>query len=410
MLPTAALDYTLPEDRIATAPVSPRDSARMLVLRRADPEFIEHRQVRDLPEYLSPGDVLVVNTSRVIPARIQGVRADTMGKVEGLYLGPDESDPSRWRVMLKGRRMRENARIALHDADGQPTQLSLILHRRSESEGEAGAWICSPDGPADLLALGAIALLDRVGSTPLPPYILAARKRLADAPTPSERDDRATYQTVYARADQPSTGPAGPAGPAGPGSGINASHGAAGSIAAPTAGLHFTPELLGRLAARGVLRVDVTLHVGTGTFKPVECEFVEQHPMHSEWCTIPPDTARVIARARAQGRRVVAVGTTSARTLESFPTLQPALDGTPLEHWTKLLITPGHRWKHLDSMLTNFHLPRSTLMAMIASLLDSTPGTADIPSRGVARLQAAYAAALSSNYRFYSFGDAMLVL
>ncbi|MFO0081119.1 MAG: S-adenosylmethionine:tRNA ribosyltransferase-isomerase, partial [Phycisphaerales bacterium] len=270
MLPTAALDYTLPEDRIATAPVSPRDSARMLVLRRADPEFIEHRQVRDLPEYLSPGDVLVVNTSRVIPARIQGVRADTMGKVEGLYLGPVESDPSRWRVMLKGRRMRENARIALHDADGQPTQLSLILHRRSESEGEAGAWICSPDGPADLLALGAIALLDRVGSTPLPPYILAARKRHADAPTPTERDDRVTYQTVYARADQPSTSPAAP------GSTPSASHGAAGSIAAPTAGLHFTPELLGRLAARGVLRVDVTLHVGTGTFKPVECEFVEQ--------------------------------------------------------------------------------------------------------------------------------------
>jgi len=393
VLPTALLDYELPEDRIATAPVSPRDSARLLVLRRSDPAFVEHRQVRDLPEYLSPGDVIVVNTSRVIPARVQGVRADTMGRVEGLYLGPDEADHTSWRVMLKGRRMREGARITLHDADGRASPISLVLRHRSTSEGEAGAWICSPDGPADLLALGAIALLERFGTTPLPPYILAARKRHADTAAPSERDDRRTYQTVYAMPDQAATS--------------SAAHGAAGSVAAPTAGLHFTPELLDRLAARGVNRVDVTLHVGTGTFKPVECEFVEQHPMHSEWCTIPPDSARSIARAQAEGRRVLAVGTTSARTLESFASLVPAAEGRPLEAWTKLLITPGHRWKHLDSMLTNFHLPRSTLMAMIASLLESESGQ---PGVGIQRLRQAYREALREKYRFYSFGDAMLVL
>ncbi|MGH7133707.1 MAG: S-adenosylmethionine:tRNA ribosyltransferase-isomerase, partial [Phycisphaerales bacterium] len=210
--------------------------------------------------------------------------------------------------------------------------------------------------------------------TPLPPYIRAARKR--HGVEVDDAVDRAAYQTVYARGDELS----------------------AGSVAAPTAGLHFTPDLLAMLSAKGVDRAEVVLHVGTGTFKPVDTEFVEQHPMHAEWCTAPAATTAAMARARFSGGRVFAVGTTSARTLESFTQaeLTPNADAS---HWTRILITPGYQWRHIDGLMTNFHLPRSTLLAMVAALL---PG-------GAAQLLDVYREAIVKGYRFYSYGDAMLV-
>ncbi len=190
-----------------------------------------------------------------------------------------------------------------------------------------------------------------------------------------DRADRAAYQTVYA------------------------DPGRSRSVAAPTAGLHFTPELLAALAARGVERAEVVLHVGLGTFAPVECEFVEQHPMHAEWCHMPASTAAAIARCRARGGRVIAVGTTSARTLETF-TPEELAAGQDLSRWTRILITPGHRWRNADGLMTNFHLPRTTLLALVASLFDG----------GAEELLRHYRQAVERRYRFFSFGDAMLVL
>lgn len=402
MLRTDDLNYELPEGLIATEPASPRDAARLMVLSRSDPTFLLHRHVRDLPACLRPGDLLVVNVSRVIPARFRGVRADTQGKVEGLYLGPPDetaspNDPALWRVMLRGRRIRAGVRIQLWDRHGQESGLALEVLRpvpRAEDEEGAGAWIVRAEDATKHEAEPAVRVLERIGLTPLPPYILAARRRghapgdeheapvddqhAAAAIEALEDDDRERYQTVYASAAQ------------------------TGSVAAPTAGLHFTPDLLARLHATGVQRAEVVLHVGTGTFKPVETEFIEQHPMHSEWCEVPAETARLIERTRAAGGRVVAVGTTSARTLESFSRADlagAAANGQVSAKWTRILITPGYAWQNIDGLMTNFHLPRSTLLAMVSAMFHG----------GVAQAQAAYAVALRERYRFYSYGDAMLI-
>lgn len=404
MLRTSDLDYELPEDRVATSPAEPRDSARLLVLRRREPGFMEHRQVRDLAELLRSGDALVINTTRVIPARFVGLRADTGGKVDGLFLGKQGESAGQapawagthagehaggevWRVMLKGRRMKPGAEVAVFARGGEAggdraaedsgVRLQLIEREQDAEEEGAGAWLVRVGGAR--AGESSLEVLERIGTTPLPPYIRSARKRHEQAADQSI--DPARYQTVYARADQ------------------------GGSVAAPTAGLHFTPELLDRLAAGGVRRGEVTLHVGAGTFKPVESEFVEQHPMHAEWCRVPAETGALIGGTRGRGGRVIAVGTTSARTLESFAAER--LTSGACEGWTNLLITPGFAWKNLDGMLTNFHLPRTTLMAMIAALLDERSGGA---GDGVARLKAAYGEAIARGYRFYSYGDAMLIL
>ncbi len=414
MLRVDDLDYVLPPECVATEAVEPRDAARLMVLSRRDPARIEHVRVRDLPNYLSSGDAMVVNASRVIPARVIGVRADSGGAIEGLYLGPATDHAARgdaphqagagepWRIMLKGRRLKPGVRLDLfnvHRPGREPTGVSLRLVERSSVDGESGAWVAQCEGLGVNPSESAIQILDRIGGIPLPPYIRAARKREHEAEQPAvvpedigptatrhdpiaEARDADRYQTVYAARDQP------------------------GSVAAPTAGLHFTPELLASLTRQGVSRSEVVLHVGTGTFKSVETEFVEQHPMHAEWCKIPAIAGRQIAQARAAGGRVLAIGTTSARTLESFTPDQMAREGD-LARWTKILITPGHAWQNVDAMLTNFHLPRSTLMAMIASLLDERSGGA---GDGVARLQSYYAEAIRLRYRFYSYGDAMLVL
>lgn len=381
MLRTADLEYELPEPCIATAPASPRDSARMMVVSRSDPALLEHRRVRDLPGLLRRGDLLVLNQTRVVPARFNGVRLDSGGRVQGLFLAeaggnlPDPVSPTRrWLVLIKARRQSTGVRIGLLDHSG--SQSGIVLELEQRDPGEPGAWIArieTEEGHASGFGM----ILERVGLTPLPPYILQARRHAGIVP--DDEADRAAYQTVFARADEA----------------------AGGSVAAPTAGLHFTPDLLQRLEDAGIDTASVLLHVGTGTFKPVETDFVEQHTMHGEWCSVPRETGRAVAQARAREGRVVAVGTTSARALESFPTAaQLGAGGSLITH---LLITPGFHWKHVDILLTNFHLPRSTLLALVGAFLG---GNAD----GIERLKALYRVAIDEGYRFYSFGDAMLIL
>jgi S-adenosylmethionine:tRNA ribosyltransferase-isomerase len=367
MLRTRDLEYNLPRELIATTPAEPRDSARLLVVRgSAEPE---HAVFADLPGFLAAGDRLVVNTSRVIPARLQGVRTDTGGKAEGLFLefGPQ---PGLWVCMVKARRFRVGAEIRLLDASGEPSGHTIeLLERHADVP---GAWLVRPGGgpwdDAGAFRAHTMAVLGEVGRVPLPPYIRSARRAGgAEDQTPQDPD---RYQTVYADA------------------------GAAGSVAAPTAGLHFTPSVLGAIADRGVQRRDVTLHVGAGTFREVETDVVEDHPMHREFCHAPEAVMEDLRAARRGGHRVVAVGTTAARTIEACAVVGPGWQETDL------LITPGYDWKLVSALVTNFHLPRSTLMAMVAALL---PG-------GVEQLQAAYARAIEHKYRFYSYGDAMLVL
>ncbi len=377
MLRTSDLQYELPEELIATTPADRRDAARLLVTRRTASPTVEHRSIADLPGYFREGDVLVVNVSAVIPARFQGMRSDTGGAIEGLYLGPagDGADAQQWRVLLKAKRPRVGATLALTTADGKASAYSLVLESKIDDAEQPGAWLVRAEGPE--AELGAVHVLSIVGSTPLPPYILASRKR--HGVNVSDQADRDRYQTVYAN------------------------NAAAGSVAAPTAGLHFTPEILSTLSAMGVSIAHVTLHVGTGTFKPVTAEYIEQHEMHHEWCAIPPTTARLICDAKQNGQRIIAVGTTSARTLESFTPEQiaaAAQSGQSAERWTNILITPGHRFMNLHGLMTNFHLPQSTLMAMVAALFPE----------GAPRLLALYAEAVRERYRFYSFGDAMLIL
>lgn len=391
MLRTADLDYHLPPELIATQPMSPRDAARLMVLRRSDPSFIQHRQVRDLPEILGACDTMIVNRTRVLPARLRGVRTDTGGRAEGLYIHERSAfTPGTtllsWQVLLKLRRAKEGVTIRLETNRGEPSPITLRLVSRigTESGEEAAGWAVVVEGAPDNATTPQI--LEQVGLTPLPPYILAARRK-HEQPADDVRD-RAEYQTVYAAA--------------------GASE--AGSVAAPTAGLHFTPELLEVLRARGVARAEVELAVGMGTFKPVETEYVEQHTMHSEWCTVPRETAEVIQqslanRGASDASRLIAIGTTTARTLESFAT-PAAMLATP-SVLTRILITPGHRFRHFDSLLTNFHLPRSTLLAMVAAFLDDDDR---VRGQGLARLLTAYRVAVDSGYRFYSFGDAMVIL
>lgn len=364
---TDELDYHLPERLIATEPATPRDAARMLVVSRSDRGRLEHRRVRDLPELLEPADLLVFNRSRVLPARFLGVREDTRGRVQGLYLREGD-EPQTWVAMVKSRRFRAGAPIRLLNRAGEPADVRLTLLRRAGEE-EPGAWVVRVEGSGN-----SEQILDRVGHPPLPPYIRAARKRAgAGGQTP---DDLDRYQTVFARE--------------------------AGSVAAPTAGLHFTPGLLDALDRRGVERTSVLLHVGTGTFKPVETETLEAHAMHSEWCSLGEEPARAVLE-RAEGRRggrVLAVGTTAVRTLEAYAMAHARTGVVPPSMETDLLIAPGHRFAWVQGVMTNFHLPRSTLLALVAALFPD----------GMDRVGEIYAEAIRERYRFYSYGDAMLIL
>ncbi|MEM9372092.1 MAG: tRNA preQ1(34) S-adenosylmethionine ribosyltransferase-isomerase QueA [Planctomycetota bacterium] len=379
MVRTDDLDFELPRELIAARPAEPRDASRLLVVSRSDPDRLEHRVFRDLPGLLASGDTLVFNRSRVIPARFEGVNESTGGRASGLYLhdAPDDTDDRPgWAVLIKAKRARAGGRIGLIDAGGHASGVMLELVRPSGEDGP-GAWIVSVHGaePGEQ----APAILGRAGRAPLPPYILSARKDRGDET--GDAWDREHYQTVYAGGSDE-----------------------AGSVAAPTAGLHFTDRTFADLDTRGVQRESVVLHVGAGTFKPVEADTLERHEMHREWCHL--GTAARLVDGDTSGR-VIAVGSTSARTLESAAALasDPAY-ADRCRGWfeTKILIAPGYRWRLVDGMVTNLHLPRSTLIAMVAAALEA-PGI-----DGVERVKSVYAEAIRERYRFYSYGDAMLIL
>ncbi len=365
MLPSAALDYQLDESLIATRPAEPRESARLMVVSRSDPDRLEHLRIADLPALLGPENVLVFNRTRVLPARFVGRNIETGGHVEGLWLHDRTDRPARaWETYIKARRFRPGRQVELERHDGRASGVVLSLVERTSAD---GAWLVDV---SDARLRPTPEILDEVGLTPLPPYIRGARKRAGlDVP---DATDREMYQTMFAGAS--GGGPV------------------QGSVAAPTAGLHFTPALLERLEQSGVRRAEVTLHVGAGTFKPIEAEHVEEHAMHSEWCRLGEGAWVMDCPCR-----VIAVGSTSARTLESFAHRAP-----PRAEWlsTDLLISPGYAWKRVEGMLTNFHLPRSTLLAMVAGFL---PG-------GIEQVLRLYRIAMERNYRFYSYGDAMLIL
>lgn len=340
-------DYTLPDELIAKEPLARRDASRLLVVRRAA-GTIEHRQIAELPELLLAGDCLVVNDSRVLPARLQGVRTKTGGKWEGLYLSSDAS--GRWRLIGQTRgKLQPGEELAIPAMGFEPLLLKLI-ERIDE-----GGWLVEPRQSGS-----PVELLERYGQVPLPPYM--------DREQPTEAD-RERYQTTYARNP--------------------------GSVAAPTAGLHFSTELLARCAARGIDRTHVTLHVGMGTFRPVSVEDVREHVMHSEWCELSAVTAAKLHSVKAAGGRVVSIGTTSLRTLES------AVSRTGWQAWsgeTRLFIRPPYQFQAVDVLLTNFHLPKSTLLMLVSAF------------GGYELIREAYRQAVAERYRFFSYGDAMLVL
>ncbi len=337
---TSDFMYDLPERLIAQTPLERRDGSRLLVLDKVTGEM-EHRHFYDLPDYLRPGDCMVLNDSRVIPARLIGTRA-TGGAAEVVLLR--DLGGGRWECLTRpGKKMRPGAAVSFGDG---------------ELTGEVEEVL--PDGNRIIrFAYQGIFLevLERLGRMPLPPYIK------------EQLDDPERYQTVY------SAHP--------------------GSAAAPTAGLHFTNELLDKIRAMGVDVRFVTLHVGLGTFRPVKAENVEDHDMHSEFCTVPADTAQAVNRTRAAGGRVVAVGTTSCRTLESFTGEDGVL--RPESGWTDIFIYPGYRFKCIDALVTNFHLPGSTLVMLVSALA------------GRENILNAYAEAVRQEYRFFSFGDAMFI-
>jgi S-adenosylmethionine:tRNA ribosyltransferase-isomerase len=364
---TDALDYHLPEDLIATQAAEPRDSAKLLLVRR-ETQSIEHHRISDLPKLglFEPGDVMLVNQSRVLPAQLTGVRQDTGGRVTGLFVNADSD--RQWRVMLESRGTLtpgETIQLTGESQDAEPANLELL-----ESLGN-GEWLAQLQGEEDTAAV-----LARLGKTPLPPYIRKQRKKLGQGEITAEDQDR--YNTVYAQSP--------------------------GSVAAPTAGLHFTPALLDTLDQMGVQRAAVDLHVGLGTFAPVRTERLEDHEMHRESYTVPRTTLDTIAKARASGHTLHVVGTTTVRALESLPDDALAPDAYPdgITTSTNLFVHPdaGFTFRYTDRLLTNFHLPKSTLLALVASL----------PGVGLDRLMAIYEQAVAHQYRFYSYGDAMLIV
>jgi len=356
---TADFDFDLPESHIALRPAEPRDSARLLIVRDGG---LEDRIIRDLPDFLQPGDALVFNDTRVIPARLSGVRERIGAEGETLTVAVEATlhhrdAPDVWSAFMKpGKRIKAGDRIRFgSDSDG-----GCLLGRLDATvadKGEDGLVVLRFDlaGPA----------LDEairdVGVMPLPPYIAAKR---------AEDDrDRSDYQTLFAKWD--------------------------GSVAAPTAGLHFTPALMAALEAKGVSTHAVTLHVGAGTFLPVKADDTADHKMHSEWGEVAPDTAAALNAVRAAGGRIVCVGTTSLRLLESATT--PEGEVRPFHGDTAIFITPGYAFRAVDVLMTNFHLPKSTLFMLVSAFA------------GLETMRAAYAHAVKDGYRFYSYGDGSLL-
>ncbi len=339
---TADFNYELPEELIAQTPVEPRDHSRLLVWHRRDGQ-IEHRYFYDVIDYLNPGDALVINETKVIPARLLGVKEDTGVPVEVLLLR--RRNATDWEALVRpGRRLRPGAVCSFGDG----LLRCEVLDNVADTGGRLVRFRC--DGIFE-------EVLDRLGEMPLPPYI---HEKLQDANR---------YQTVYAREE--------------------------GSAAAPTAGLHFTPELLDRIRAKGITVVPVLLHVGLGTFRPVKEEDAEKHAMHSEFCQVSPEAAATLNRLRQAGGRIVCVGTTSVRTLETMA------DGDGIIHPgakdTSIFIYPGVRIRAVDALITNFHLPQSTLLMLVSAFM------------GREEALRVYREAVAQRYRFFSFGDAMFI-
>ncbi|MGG6292879.1 tRNA preQ1(34) S-adenosylmethionine ribosyltransferase-isomerase QueA [Leptolyngbya sp. AN02str] len=354
-LQLAAYDYELPPDRIAQHPATPRDSSRLLAV--TSPHTHAHHIFRDLPNLLKPGDLLVLNNTQVIPARLFGRKVGG-AKVEVLLLEERERDC--WLGLVRpGRRLKPGARIEFFDrhvslddlGDAVPKLTATVLAADPDTAGR----LIQFEFPAHTSLL---AIVQEIGHMPLPPYI-----------TQSDAADEERYQTVFG--DRP------------------------GSAAAPTAGLHFTPELLTTLTAKGIDQCFVTLHVGVGTFRPVESDVITNHVMHGEWLEVPESAVEQIRKTKAQGGRVIAVGTTATRALEGA-----SVEGElkPYCGKTSLFVYPGYQWRTIDGLITNFHLPKSSLMMMVSALI------------GRKRLLALYEEAIAQQYRFYSFGDAMLIL
>ena len=332
--------YDLPEDLIAQTPLERRDSSRLMHLNKTD-GTIEHKHFFDLPDYLAPGDCLVLNNSRVMPARLIGSRP-TGGTVEVLLL--KELGDSKWECLVRpGRKLREGAEISFGDGKLKAKILEII---------DGGNRIIQFQFEGIFYEL-----LDELGKMPLPPYIK------------EELKDPERYQTVYSKE--------------------------IGSAAAPTAGLHFTSELLEKIKEKGVNVCYVTLHVGLGTFRPVKEDEIEDHDMHSEFCAVPESTAEIVNNTKKNGGKVFCVGTTSCRTIESFADENGFLK--PISGWTNIFIYPGYKFKCMDALITNFHLPESTLIMLVSALA------------GRDLILKAYNCAVEEKYRFFSFGDAMLI-
>jgi S-adenosylmethionine:tRNA ribosyltransferase-isomerase len=347
-------DFELPQDRIALRPAEPRDAARLLVVRPHESLPLEDRSVRDLPDIFKPGDVLVVNDTRVIPARLAGfrVRGEASARIEAMLHKREAA--ALWRAFVRPAKKLRQGEIIRFAADAEDLE---SLDAEVVGKGEGGEVLLS-------FALSGAALdkaIERIGSMPLPPYISGKR--------PTDAKDARDYQTLFAQRP--------------------------GAVAAPTASLHFTPDLVEALAAHGVAVETVTLHVGAGTFLPVKVEDTADHKMHSEWGEVSAATAAALNQARAAGGRIIAAGTTSLRILESAARPDGAIMAFAGD--TSIFITPGYKFKAVDALLTNFHLPRSTLFMLVASF------------SGLAIMQRAYAHAIANQYRFYSYGDACLL-
>jgi S-adenosylmethionine:tRNA ribosyltransferase-isomerase len=354
-------DFDLPEDRIALRPAEPRDAARLLVVRPG--QALADHVVRELPDFLRPGDALVFNDTRVIPARLSGLREGrTTGGGDGAPVAVEATlhrrvSPSRWSAFMRpGKRLKVGDRVAFGSRDDRACELDRLDATIAEKH-EGGEVLLAFDLSGPDLDIGIV----RHGDMPLPPYIAAKRGE--------DERDRADYQTVYARED--------------------------GSVAAPTAGLHFTPDLLERLKTKGVSLHFVTLHVGAGTFLPVKTDEVSEHKMHAEFGEVSAQVADALNAVRAAGGRIVCVGTTSLRLLESAT----GEDGVvrPFADETAIFITPGYRFRAADVLMTNFHLPKSTLFMLVSAFA------------GQATMRAAYEHAISTGYRFYSYGDGSLL-
>ncbi|MDC0832867.1 S-adenosylmethionine:tRNA ribosyltransferase-isomerase [Geitlerinema sp. FC II] len=345
-----AYDYELPQERIAQNPVEPRDCARFLVV--SSPQEHQHRIFRELPELLRPNDLLVLNDTRVLPARLYGEKPSG-AKVEVLLL--EAVSQNRWLALVKpGKRLKPGASI-LFSPPSNPSDHEFSACVVSVDD-KTGGRVLEFQFPEDKMFLE---MLEEYGEVPFPPYVTQSQA------SPNQ------YQTVYARQ--------------------------AGSAAAPTAGLHFTNELFDRLDERGVRRAFVTLHVGVGTFRPVEVSDITQHAMHEEWAKVPHETVEAIREAKARGGRIIAVGTTAVRSLEAAVASSGDRELEPFCGKTDLFIYPGYRWRLVEGLITNFHLPKSSLMMLVSSLV------------GRERLLTLYREAIAQNYRFFSFGDAMFV-